>query len=65
MSVPNSRDIMALGEESVARFIRDQARARRLSLLMQELNRDLLSDDIAASALAARALSKLGFPLAP
>jgi hypothetical protein len=56
---------MALHEESVARFIRDQARARTLSILMKDLNRDLLGDDVGASALAARALSKLGFPLSP
>lgn len=65
MMVPSSQDIMALHEESVARFIRDQARARTLSILMKDLNRDLLGDDVGASALAARALSKLGFPLSP
>jgi hypothetical protein len=54
-------DILAIASEGVPAFIREQAGARSLSPLMKRLNRDLLSEDEGASALAARALRHLGF----
>lgn len=65
MTVPNANDILSISDDGIARFIRDHASARTLSTMMKELNNDLLSDDIAASELAARALRHLGFPLRP
>lgn len=53
--------ILAVPSENVARFIREQTGARRLSPLVRKLNRDLMSDDPCARAKAARALRHLGF----
>lgn len=57
--------ILAVPPDNVARFIREQTDARRLSPLVRRLNRDLLSGDPSARAMAARALRHLGFVDAP
>lgn len=57
--------ILAISSDRVASFIRQQAEARRLSPLMKRLNADLLGQDPAARATAARALRHLGFVDAP
>ena len=60
-----SEHILELSSDRVPAFIREQADARSLSPLMKKLNRDLLSADPTASAMAARALRHLGFVDAP
>lgn len=61
MSVPRSEDILAVAQENVAAFIRDQASTRRLTPIIRSLNQDLLDGDMASRDMAARALAHLGF----
>ncbi|MEM7720839.1 MAG: hypothetical protein AAF376_00560 [Pseudomonadota bacterium] len=65
MVIPKAIDILTISDDSVAHFIREQTSARTLSTIMKDLNNDLLSDDVTASDLAAKALRHLGFPLRP
>lgn len=62
MPVPTAQDILSLNDESIAGFIQTQAKERQLSLIMRNLNRDMLGADAEARALAAQALERLGFP---
>lgn len=61
MAVPNATDILALRAEHVADFIHEQTSAKTLSVVMKQLNEDLLRGDETASSMAEKALNHLGF----
>lgn len=61
MTVPKPEEVLAVTSDQIASFIRDQASSRTLTPLVQRLNADLMSGDLAASELAARALRHMGF----
>lgn len=62
MHMPSPEDILSIDSSKIADFIQDQAAAKRLSVLVKQLNDLLASGDTAASPLAAQALRHLGFP---
>lgn len=53
--------ILGLHPTDMAEFINSQVSQRELSTTVAGLNRDLMSDDPQASALARQALDRLGF----
>jgi hypothetical protein len=61
MTVPHTRDILAVAPHKVPDFIRSQADARTLSRLVKRLNNEFLNGDGDARDMAAAALSHLGF----
>jgi len=65
MTVPTADDILSLSDETIPSFIQTHAQDRTLSKIMRNLNKDVLSDDGAAKALAAKAIERLGFTAAP
>lgn len=61
MTVPNTEDILNMAPNRVPDFIRRQAGARTLSVLVRRLNRELLEGDEVVRVRAAAALTHLGF----
>lgn len=62
MALPSATDILNLSTDQVASFIAEQASSRTLSILMKDLNAQLLSADEAVRASARDAIERLGFP---
>lgn len=60
MTVPTVDDVLRVEPDKMSEFIRQLADYKTLSMLVRNLNRDLLDGDRAARAMAARALAHLG-----
>lgn len=60
--MPSPKDILSIDSADVAKFIQDQAAAKKLTPLIKSLNKLLEASDEATRNMAARALSHLGFP---
>lgn len=60
MTVPTSKDILAVAPDAVAAFIAQHTSAKTLSRMVKRLNGDLLEGDADTRAMAARALDHLG-----
>lgn len=53
--------VLALHDEDIGEFLREQIARKRLSQLVQALNRDVLDGTAEAASVALRALTRLGF----
>lgn len=53
--------VLALRDDDIGEFLRDQIARKRLSQLVRTLNRDVLDGSQEAAEVARRALSRLGF----
>lgn len=60
--MPSPEDILSIDRAHVAKFIQDQAAAKKLTPLVKSLNKLLEAGDEASRNMAARALRHLGFP---
>ncbi|URF47398.1 hypothetical protein [Dinoroseobacter shibae] len=53
--------VLALKDDDIGEFLREQIARKRLSQLVQSLNNDVLDGSAEAAQAARRALSRLGF----
>lgn len=60
MTVPEIDDVLCVQPDAVGEFIRQQAEGRTLSVLVKNLNHDLINGDAEARVMADRALTHLG-----
>ncbi|WP_424971350.1 hypothetical protein [Dinoroseobacter sp. S76] len=57
----SAADVLALGDEDIGEFLRDQIAHKRLSALVHTLNEEILEGSAEMANAAARALARLGF----
>ncbi|MBO6604817.1 MULTISPECIES: hypothetical protein [Paracoccaceae] len=62
MHVPSTEDILKLSSDHVAEFINKHTSSKTLSVIMRQLNEQLMSADEAVRNAAQAALQRLGFP---